>query len=284
MPNTEALRRTSNFIDFVEQVKIMFPKKSEIFISGSPFEEVASIWNKLGQDYLHMETVDAMAATMYLLQKNGIDQVGSGQTNWLSMGSGPGLYEMYLSKQLNRVQIDNLDISIQQLNASKFITNSLADKSTERIRTLNASMDAIPVASDYYNRILILNSLHWCASWGKAISEIGRVLNKKTGRVYAVLGSASILTNEGKTRLNQDLNSYSLIDCFEHNGFVTKHIVQMGILNGQHGLSTERLFGIFERGVAPSKNWADRILSRQIRLDELTILSNGIIKERRLNP
>ena len=284
MANTEALRNTGKFIEFVRDIKSKFPSQDSSLTASLFPESIASLWNRLGKNYLHQESIDALAATMYLLQEQGVNQVSGNKNKWLSIGSGPGLYELFLVKQLNRVKIDSLDISMEQLRVGKQIINPLAADNSKRINLINASMSEIPLASGKYDRVLVLNSLHWSADWKKAVSEVGRVLNPKNGsRVYAVIGSAAIVTKNGKTSPAKDLNTDTLIDEFEANGLMAKHLITMNILNGQLNMPTSRMFAVFERGIKPNKHWSERMISGQVKYGEITILPNGTFQRTKLN-
>ena len=292
MANSKELKNTESFLRLVGDIKALFPEQDcKYAISGSlPSDPVASIWDKLGKDYINLESTDAMAATMYLLQEHGITEIEGRQTKWLSIGSGPSLYEFYLAKLLFPVEIDSLDISIKQLETGKKVADFLKtdgsryEKSVHRVRPINASMDAIPVETGYYDRILLLNSLHWCVNWKNAIREVSRVLIPRKGaRVYVVMASASIITAEGKKTLTPDLDTDSLLDQFEANGLVAKSIVNATILNGQYGRPTPRMFTVFERGNVPKEHWSDRIRSGQTKFGELTIFPDGTIQREKLN-
>lgn len=242
--------------------------------------DISNMWADLGTDYVTQEPLDAFGATMLMLLENLPRPTG--RERWLSLGSGPGIYETFLARIFPEAMIDCLDISPELINFHLRLLaaqTDLAYRVNPQIADISQTLE-FPAGS--FNRILVINCLHWIRGWRNTISEINRVLSKTEGStVYSVLGSASVFTDGGRNKLSvtPDLDTDKLTDFMETYPFNTTALGILLIPKGQYGIYTERYYNVTKRGRTPFKHWGRRARKGEIKFIEYTSI-RGVVEIR----
>ena len=271
------------FVDFVS-VHQQGPSPNRIFsvdMEGPDSLEarIKSAWDEYGEDYLRAETVGTHIATMAAILLNV--QEPEKWERWLSLGSGPGLYEAFLAQSLRRIKIDSLDLSSVLLRKQKEILDWLAAREgrvARRVSPVNGSMIDLPLSDGIYNQILNINSLQWATDWRKAISEMNRVLSPEDkARVFVVGASAPRINKEGRMigSLADDLDTDTLLDELENYGLMTKVMGYLKIDRAQLGIPTVRFYCLSERGF-PVNDWRSRIKGLEIPVIDYEIIGGRL--------
>lgn len=237
---------TGRFLKFTGEVRRSLPELNQKLYPffSAPRELVPSddwvrqAFDKYGKDYIEQEPTEALGMTMYMLLENL--RAPKGRERWLSLGSGPGLYEIFLASRIPGVTITSVDISAEQLDVQAQLIDRFTkpqDRVKERLTLVRGSMDDLSQVGEGFNQIFCINALHWCQDWKRATAEIGRVLSPAEGsRVYVVLGSASMVDTTGKRPIRDAINTDMIINEFESLGLKTVSLGHVNLTRGQLGL------------------------------------------------
>lgn len=259
-------QRLVKFTEFVSPYRqgvggLAAPLTFDVPDATDPEKQARIEWDNLGAAYLTQETLEAQAATIYMLLDN-IERPRR-RERWLSLGSGPGLYEIFLLKEWHKPSIVSVDLSFILLKEQKSIVNQTGRQSISiprRISLVNASMTRLPLGGKGYERIFCINSLHWTPRWRTAIAEVERLLSPRDGsRVYVVIGSAPVWNKGNKEQVAEGLDQDSILDEFEEHNLPVKLAGDLKISRSQFGQPTERGYYVFERGLPVNNDWRSRL-------------------------
>ena len=230
-----------------------------------------------------IETPVNSAATMQTLLE--FFRVSRKPENILSLGSGPGLYEIYLAYLFQHsvdvakgIHIIATDYSKDMVLRSRDVISKVrvADSAGELHKLKNievqlANMCDLRFASGTMNQIICNNSLQWAGDWRKAISEMARVMDPKgLGWLYLIVHTHPMRVYDGGGRIMFEFGNFEipeLLDEMESKGFCPTHLRQiLGTPGtGQSGTMTSRVF-IQARFEAKgcSKSWRSKQVSSAI--------------------
>lgn len=240
---------------------------------------VRLMWNLMHEQYLYSESMEAHLGTSIWIERVLKKSNGKLTENWLGIGCGPALHELYWAGICKPKRLDLVDLSNFQLTISKHrVSEKAVPGVSHRTFWINSSMNSLPLKSGSYEQIFSLNSLHWSTNWRQAVFEVGRVLSDKPGsRIYSVTSSAAILTEKGKHVLNPDLNSDAVIWEYERRGMVLKKVCQLNIDNAQYEKPTNRFMCVFERGTVPKIPFEMRMLDGTIEYSEISVAGDKVV-------
>ncbi len=280
---------TIQFGDFVAAVKRKVPsslKMSEMpsFAIGDRGieERLREVWDKYGESYILEEPLAAYATTMYMLLNN-MNGVEEGE-QWLSLGSGPGIYEIFLAQKMARLKIVSLDLSPEQIKIQKKLLRAVARDNPvleSRVQPTVGSMTDLSGVGKDFKQVMCINALHWSPQWRRVVAEINGVLSPVEGaRVYMVAGSTKFVG--GGAAFAPDLTTDTIIEEFEKHGL---KVTACGTLHipGQFGLFTPRFYSVFERNSKVSGYWGDRIMKGKTTFTDYSYMGMGIIQISELN-
>ena len=278
------LHGVQHFFDFVGFMKSRVPSSLkqttiEHFQIGDFAKiegQISEAWDRFGKAYLLEESEEAYGGTMYMLLDNMETSIGS--EKWLSLGSGPGLYEAFFALKFPQLSIVSQDLSSGQLKVQEEIIKYCTKKSTvgSRVKLVRGSMKNLEEVGSGFQRILLINSLQWCPEWKSVIAQINKALSTEEGsRVYVTSGS--VMTEDGH-EITVGMNEDTIIDEFEKNELRARVVGRINITHGQYGRRTSRFYGVFERNSSLSDKWSERIMTGQANLIDY-VTNGGIINK-----
>jgi hypothetical protein len=283
------LHITTEFAEFTSGIKAGIPShlrrpfiERAILRDDVPLEDqISAAWDGLGKSYLLDESLDAYATTMLALLEHC--RVPAVSEKWLSLGSGPGIYELFLAKRFPKVSVTSVELSPEQVNIQRELLEQVASKSPavrKRLNVVQGSMTNLGDVGGDYNQILCINSLPWSSNWRAVIAGVEKALSRREGsRVFTTMGSVS--STNGQRVISPDLDTDTLIEEFEKYGLRAKAVGTLSFI-GQHGLFTPRFYGSFERTSKMSEPWETRVLSGKTTITDYDA-HGGIIKATTLN-
>lgn len=237
-------------------------------------------WDGYAKDYVRQESQQAHAVTMMAL----LDHLKPPQGNekWLSLGSGPGLYELFFAMKFPGLDITSLDLSPAFIRMQKERLFSMSLKSPRlrsQVHPVRGSMNSLGEVGGDFDAILSINSLQWSTDWRGVIDEIDEVLSDDEGsRVYAVIGSVRSSDGSESETIGAGLVADHMIDEFEERGLYPLAIGEVRAI-GQFGLPVGRNYSVFERRETPLAPWEERIDSGELPFTIYTFQNNGITKQ-----
>lgn len=170
-----------------------------------------------------------------------------------SLGSGPGLYETFLAKWMNRHgiggQITCVDFAAEMTEVQKFVISRVSPP-LRNIDVITADMSRIPLPSRSQDAIFCNNSLQWCMNWRKAIKQMARVLNpERPAWAYIVVHlhkqAMMLKTATGESPIDMPtILVPDIMDELEKNRFsiMNSRQIQGALGTGQAGSTVERAF------------------------------------------
>ncbi len=132
-------------------------------------------WDLIGPYWPAIETPTNYGLTMMaFLHFIKQEKVRTG--TWLSLGSGPGIYETYLARRFPQTHITSLDIAKSMADFHENLKLRYAKNQT----TLCQSIEMLPQKDQSCDLVICNNSIQWLERNGikKTVSEIQRVLKK----------------------------------------------------------------------------------------------------------
>jgi ubiquinone/menaquinone biosynthesis C-methylase UbiE len=155
----------------------------EIVLRTDKEEIIENGWNLLGPYWAAVETPTNYFFTMTtLLHYIKQERVKPGA--WLSLGSGPGIYETYLSKQFPYTHVTSIDIAQSMVDFHTDLKNRFAGNQT----LICANIEKLPQKDQSCDLVIVNNSIQWMGHEGakNTVSEIKRVL-KKNGYLFLIV-------------------------------------------------------------------------------------------------
>jgi len=234
----------------------------------SPEQLLEAVWNKKAADWIGVETQTAYYATMQtLLHYMNLQKAGNQQI--VSVGSGPGLYELYLAtlfeKRLgkHRPTIVCTDFSEEMTRIQRnihSITKAKEGVVLDRVRMETQNMTNLRMKTKSVDQLICNNTLQWVPNWRQAIKEMAQVITPtKTGYLYIFLNEnpmTSLSTAEGETVLelpNAPIDE--IIETFEQNRFQVVASRHLTSPDGQDGYLQRRFFMAEYRAMGKIQPW-----------------------------
>ncbi|RJR15053.1 class I SAM-dependent methyltransferase [Candidatus Microgenomates bacterium] len=283
MNERDALDGAAKYESFLRKcgVGVSKPGSQDLLVypvtdTGSVESIVRETWDATGERYLSVESVDAHRATMFWLLREMSQPKRDEQ--WLSIGVGPGLYEAYLMKHFYPSRFDLLDLSFEQMRVGRDTARGNISRGVaKRLHRLQATMTTLPYPSNIFDHAFSINSLHWTSNWRQVIGELNRVVSKREGsRIYSITASANIILNDELRSIAPDLNTDTLIDAYEANGFGLRQVSQLKLEHGQYQRPTMRFLAVFERGASTEGKFEDRISRGEVGYSEILVKNNAM--------
>lgn len=245
-------------------------------------EIITANWGQLARTWAVLETPINYGLTMSSILEffKANDRLrGDHKELDVSLGAGPGLYELYLANLfeqtpgLERLRLICLDAA----PAMTAYTNELIEKlrkgtplKIKNIRAVTGDMTTLPFADRSVSQLLVNNSLGWVPNWQQAIAEMARVISPdQLGYAYFVVHPhPMVLRDQQGSRLHQlnDMSATDLMDKLEKNGCgIDFTRLMAGRGTGQAGNDTNRIFikGQFTSGDPGS--WRERAEKNQVK-------------------
>lgn len=261
----------NGFVGFVKQEKLIVERgRSSVSSKGiqdwdGSGKHLKAYWDRYAEDYFLGEKIGALADTMYIILDNLSER--KGQERWLSLGSGSGIYEVFLAGLLPGVSIVSLDISDKQMIIQRGIMKRFLDQEKRRkIKLYTGSMEDLRSVGRGFDRIFCLDSIHWSSDWRRTVSQISDVLSPDDqARVYLTVSEGRVGKDQ-RHDVNEETRDFRvLIEEFERNNLQP---LILGALNFKLELDidsyTSRPFGVFRRGLVSGKGWKERVLSNEL--------------------
>ncbi len=244
--NPEVVKIAKNFMMFVKSVRNEFQTERPMDFLVGESVNLRQGWEKAGQVWPAIESPDNYFVTMYTLLENL--EVSRSKETWLSIGAGPALYEIWLSKI---AQMDFLasDFSHRMCKSAKMIfdgTKVLSGSAARGGKILPAAMDMefLGAKDNSFDQIIFINALHWAPNWRQVIKEMRRVI--KTGGlgfVYLVVSGAPVIEGpDGVKQTVSDISQELVFDELEKNQFEISFSRVMLVKEGQLGKTAKRYF------------------------------------------
>lgn len=175
-------------------------------------EELHTYQNSVASVYGAYELAEFQLATLNKLFPH-LQRVPSGGT-LVSLGSGPGSYELWLLAE-NRIQSATLvDISEEMLKRADRIAAQL--ELTDRIELICSEVGSVELPDNYADVCLSINSLHWDTDWRTWIKKAIRY-TKPNGLLFL---SASLLFPQSDISATQFVGVAERGMTIRENGFV----------------------------------------------------------------
>lgn len=244
-------------------------------------ELITENWNQLAGRWAVMESPVNYGLTMAtLLQfvKTNDRLRTNGKETILSLGTGPGLYELYLAQMCERVpgfqkiRIVCLDAAREMRAYQEQLTDKLRARTGLRfrnIRTVTADMTHLPLADRSVSQVIVNNSLGWVPEWQQALREIARViLPDRLGHAYFFVHPHPMSVRDQEGNSLYTLNTMvatDLMDELERLGCTINNTRLMAAQGtGQAGRNTQRIFikGRFTHEEPGS--WRERAAHNQV--------------------
>ena len=245
--NPDVVKIAKNFMMFVKSVRNEFQTERPMDFLVGKSVSLRQGWEKAGQVWPAIESQDNYFVTMYTLLENL--EVRRSKETWLSIGAGPALYEIWLSK-IAQMNFLVSDFSHQMCKSAKTIfdgTKVLSGSAARGGKIFHAAMDmeSLGVKSNTVDQIISVNALHWAPDWRQVIKEMRRVIKADgLGFAYLVVSGASINIEgpDGEKQLVSDISRELVFDELEKNQFEIFFSRIMLVKEGQLGKPAQRYF------------------------------------------
>jgi protein-L-isoaspartate O-methyltransferase len=212
-------------------------------ILSDGWEIIAPFWPAIETPANYFLT---MAALLHYLKQ---EKVQSGQ--WLSIGSGPGIYETYLAKYFPTTHITSLDSASGMTSFHK----KLQDKYSHNQTILLQDMGKFKSERGLYDLIICNNSLQWAEK--KSVERLAPKLYeslKKKAHLFLIVHPHKMQMHARETDMNivknetKDLDGGEVLAIFEKAGFTKMAMRLMSSSGaGQLGGDTSRQFFHFKK-------------------------------------
>jgi ubiquinone/menaquinone biosynthesis C-methylase UbiE len=266
--NKELVTSVERFLQFAFSVAKHFTTDNPMehaHISADSVHDEESLrrgWDKMAPIWPSVESRDNYFITMYTLLERM--RTLKRKEKWLSIGSGPALYEIWLNHVLD-INFRVTDFSPEMIRLAKLIRNSIVtpgssmQKDGSDIRFSTMSMDKITFPRNNFNSVLSINALQWVPGWRTVISEVSRV-TKEDGNFYLICGSQPLTAkdDDGMEHVIADISVEGLFDEMEKNRFKIIFSRQMVIKEGQLGGTAKRIFIHGKKTSAKFDSWRTR--------------------------
>ncbi|MBM3191214.1 MAG: class I SAM-dependent methyltransferase [Chlamydiae bacterium] len=252
----------------------------------SPKDILKAMWNARAHDWAVVESPMTYAITFQTLMEHlkMPTEKKTGRVlkqSFLSLGSGPGLYETFMAALLHLGGVK--DVKIACLDTAKEMTGIhkriLADAymptpgsatvtKIKNVEPVTGDMMSLNFKSGSIDQIICNNALQWSLDWKKAVSEMARVINPKgAGWLYLFFHTHPMSVHNEKGQTLLQLGGFSipeLFDYLEEKKFLLHHMRQIkgAMGTGQMGLDINRVFILAryeEKGIPES--WRKRQVS-----------------------
>lgn len=249
-------------------------------LRGAAFQEY--LWNLRAEDWAAVESPLTYAITVEtLLEHFQFDRRRKRQV-FLSLGSGPGLYETFLAGLFaqalpeRRVRFLCVDVAAEMTRMHRKILGMLRTPEGQPIRNVEPITDDMThlwLDAGTVDQILCNNSLQWVEDWPTAIREMARVIRPEGLRrlyLFVHLHPMVARTSDGRTlHRSGDFTIPELLDELERCRFRPLHLRQIAGAkgSGQAGGGIQRVFVLAEHitaGAFPS--WREATISSALRV------------------
>ena len=245
--NPDVVKIAKNFMMFVKSVRNEFQTERLMDFLVGKSVSLRQGWEKAGQVWPAIESPDNYFVTMYPLLENL--EVRRSKETWLSIGAGPALYEIWLSK-IAQMNFLVSDFSHQMCKSAKTIfdgTKVLSGSAARGGKIFHSAMDmeSLGVKSNTVDQIISVNALHWAPDWRQVIKEMRRVIKADgLGFAYLVVSGASINIEgpDGEKQSVSDISRELVFDELEKNQFEIFFSRIMLVKEGQLGKPAQRYF------------------------------------------
>lgn len=247
----EVVKVAKNFMLFVESVRDEFRIEKPMDYLVSKTDEVSNLalrkgWEKAAQVWPAIESPDNYFATIYTL----LDclEVGKTREKWLSVGAGPALYEIWLSK-IAAMDFYVSDFSYEMCRAAKWIYDGTQVVSGSKAKggkifPMVSDMESIGLKDRVFDQIISINALHWVPNWRQTLKEMRRAIKTNgLGCVYLVVsGAPTVEAVDGVKSPVSDISQELIFDELEKNQFEILFSRIMLVKEGQMGKQAQRFF------------------------------------------
>lgn len=270
------------FLGMILTVVEKFEKPKKEMVVGGGFAGILSnkenadvfmrnSWNYLAPHWATFESpMNYFLTVISMIERINIRKDTSGEIKVLSLGSGPGLYELFFAQLINqnKVKLHISDYVQEMVNFSQQAAGYLKVNNTEHEVI---DMNNINKPGNTFDSVWVNNSLQWSFSQEKAISEISRVL--KNG------STAHIIIHEQPMRFsykkeNSQWGEY-IIPTIEVPDVLEKHHLQvysmrsMFSTHGQGGgLAYRRIIDVVKNPES-FPTWKEALLSGQAEISNI---------------
>lgn len=226
----------------------------------SPENLVKRLWGEKASEFAALETPFNYLATMQTLLDFIPLKAKHVNHTWLSLGSGPGVYETFLGMWMNKklnfknnriICVDNAPEMVEQHKRIIQFAQNTQKVSLANVQPIVDDMTRLQtIPSDTIEHIICNNSLQWVSDWQSVIAQMHRVMKQsKTGHLYLFvhLHPMSIRGVDEETQdvINVTLGNFDqseLFDALEAHQFEVKRGRLIGAKGyGQCGGNTQRL-------------------------------------------
>jgi len=219
---------------------------------------VKAMWNTKSLDHAAIESPFNYLATMATFLEHFRVNEARRRETLLSLGSGPGLYEIYLGAMLqaasgpSRFSIVCTDVAPRMRTAFKKVLKRSRTILPHEVKNVSYAVDDMTVLASVKDRsvdtVLCNNALQWVPEWKKALDQVARVMDP-TGLGWLHLfihpHPMSAVTAEGRQLFSiGDISHVELFDELEARRFQIAHTRQFVGRKGtgQLGRATNRLY------------------------------------------
>lgn len=242
-------------LDQQGQAAPRFAVEVDVDLEGDLGAVVKQLWNARATDWTVVESPLTYVVTLETLLTHYAMNEKEPQV-FLSLGSGPGLYETFLGMLFDRLKIRIIcvDFAKEMTRMHGEIIRSVRYPVSENSKTLRSVKNVEPVTGDMtaltmsdrsVDHVFCNNSLQWVPDWKKAIAEMARV-SKAGGHLYLFIHRHNMSIGDDKGTVRLDIAKFSVEDTLaelERNHFDIYHIRQIGSRRaGQFGARLDRVF------------------------------------------
>lgn len=199
-------------------------------------------WNERAEDWAVVETPANYAITMQTLIEFLRVNPQKRKETFLSLGSGPGLYETFLGSCLqavpesSHVKILCVDYAERMTQLHKKVLRNVrtaeGEKLTNVVPITDNMMHLSSIDAGVIDQIICNNALQWAVDWRAAIAEMQRVISSKgSGWLYLFIHRHPMVVCEmGQVepviRL-PEVPFEELLDVLEAHRFLVRHARQL---------------------------------------------------------
>jgi SAM-dependent methyltransferase len=229
------------------------------------WDKRSGLWGLVESPFNYLITMQTLIENLELTEQNQRREM------FLSIGTGPGLYEVFLANTVRKIQngkrvrfictdfaygmlkqLQELLVKsgeLQSLRGSiSYMLPSFGHTCLTTVLPAVSDMNCLSIRSKTIDQIICNNSLQWSENWKRAIAEMARVIKPNgIGNLYLFvhLHPMSLIGPNGERFLKLgNFSSDELFDELEANGFEVKKIRQIAGKKGtgQYGMEINRLF------------------------------------------
>ncbi len=237
----------------------------------SPYEMMKYAWTERAKDWVGVESPVIYRVTIETLLE--FFRVRGAPEKILSLGSGPGLYEIFLasvtrdlpdgrhSRFICSDYAEGMVKKCQELLGVLTFKDDLGFSLLNNVTAQVEDMTALSFADGTIGQIICNNSLQWTSDWKKAVAEMRRVLDPNgIGFLYLFINNHPMRVRDqsGDVVLTSgDFTVENLLDELEDHGFQIHRTRQMmgrkGM--GQFGGELNRTFILANSKEGVTRPW-----------------------------